>query len=105
MYDIKLINPLVQFGYTHWTLTFEDATQQFPAIRLDKKYADKTPTANIIASVRATIESWCQLETTPPPIFDDEGNFLHQDAGTFPDLAGSTIQVFYAGGEIDLWQI
>lgn len=103
MYIIKLINPMVQFEHMHWTLTFEDTDAVFPSIRVEKKYPQSADNADIAANVRTTIETLCQMEATPPPVFDDEGNFLRQDPGQAPDLSGTAIEVHQVGGITEQW--
>lgn len=103
MYIIRLINPMVQFEHMHWTLTFEDTDGVFPLIRVEKKYPEGIENAEITANVRATIETLCQMETAPPPVFDEEGNFSSQDPGQAPDLAGTAIEVHRIGGTVEQW--
>ena len=86
MYDIKLINPLRQFGYVEWTLVCEDPDELLPSIRADKQYPETVDAETVCANVVETLSSALSEEQIAA-------------------LTGTTIEVHDVGGVRYLWQI
>lgn len=86
MYDIKLINPLRQFGYVYWTLICEDVTGNLESLRIDKKYKETDTSEDICADIQVTVA----------------GYLSEDDAAQLP---GTPVTVFDVGGIQHIWQI
>lgn len=86
MYEIKLINPLRQFGHVYWTLVCEDPTEVLSPLRIDKKYDDAATSEEICADINTTVAAYLSEE----------------DAAQLP---GTTVTVFDVGGVQNTWQI
>ena len=57
-YQIKLINPLKQFGKFNYSLTFHDTDGVVPDMRWEKKYPDTVTKQQAGADIKATIKAW-----------------------------------------------
>jgi hypothetical protein len=93
MYEIKLINPLRQFGVINWTLTFSDPAEVLPSIRVDKKYTDEENVPSIQADIKAYLENAIYEMTT-----------TEETPGVVVDLTGETVSVDDVGGHYE-WQL
>lgn len=121
MYDVRLINPLRQYGTVCWTLLFEDPAGGLPSLRIDKKYEETASQQQIVEDVRATLVNGIFEATRPPlaygptpdPILDEEGNVIYQPEpellpqgdGVTVDLTGETVLVDDIGGVTYQWQL
>lgn len=90
MYEIKLINPLKQFGKFNYSLLFHDTSGELPDARWEKKYPDDVTKPQLIADLKATLKA-----------FAEEQNITWTDAKT----AGASISIDVKGGTKTLWQL
>lgn len=105
MYEIRLINPLRQFGVVCWTLLFRDPADALPSFRIDKKFPDDAPTETICADIRASIVDTVFLLTQSPEAWDEDGRLLPREAGVLISLDEEVIVVDDVGGITHTWQI
>lgn len=105
MFEIRLINPLRQFGTVCWTLVFNDPSGDLPDCRIDKKFPDEMEQSAIVEDVRQTLTAAIFEATRPPMEYDETGEPLPQADGIVVDLDGSLIDVYQVGGAIEQWQM
>lgn len=105
MYNIKLINPLRQFGTVCWTLIFSDSTDRLPSLRIDKKYSELWSEQEICNDIAQTISNQIFELTRPLSTYDDEGNVILQEPGYIVDLNKQVILVDDIGGVQYQWQL
>lgn len=91
MFTIRLINPLRQFGYVNWTLTFSDSSKTLPDLRVDKKYPEDASPEEIAANVSESLIAMM-------------ADALGPDAEPL-SLSGEIVSVDDVGGETYEWPI
>lgn len=79
MYEIKLINPLRQFGVINWTLTFSDPAEVLPSLRIDKKYPDEMNVPAIQDDVKTTLETMLETPMTGETVSVDDVGGVHYE--------------------------
>lgn len=90
MFEIKLINPHIQFGKHNCSLLFHDTLGEFPDARWEKKYPEGVTRTQVIADVKQTLRA-----------FAEEQGITWSDA----KANGAEITVDRVGGTKTLWQI
>lgn len=60
MINIKLINPLIQFGKINLSLIITDDAGRFPPFRVEKKYLQEATKTQIAADIKKTFIAYIQ---------------------------------------------
>lgn len=90
MYQVKVINPLKQFGTYTCSLIFHDTSGELPDCRWEKKYPISIGRAGIIADLKATLKA-----------FAEENEITWEDA----KADGAEIIVDNIGGSKTVWTV